>query len=131
MFRFLVERMGFTAIALESGFTESFVARPFIEGGAGNRSLLWFTVWSGVVHAGIMAVQSIVYPEHRGHLLGDVPALLLVAAVLAFLVPRRTADSTWEAVARTPVKLPELVAITDYGFNQAGLRRLNSASPVQ
>lgn len=54
-----------------------------------NRSLLWFTVWSSVVHGGIMAVQSIVYPEHRGHLLGDVPALFIVAAVLAFLVPRR------------------------------------------
>jgi hypothetical protein len=55
-----------------------------------NRSLIWFTVWSSVVHGGIMAAQSIVYPEHREHLLGDVPALLIVAAVLAFLMPRRT-----------------------------------------
>ena len=59
-----------------------------------NRSLIWFTVWSSVVHGGIMAVQSIVYPEHRGHLLGDVPALLLVAVVLAFLMPRRTAETS-------------------------------------
>jgi hypothetical protein len=58
-----------------------------------NRSLIWFTVWSSVLHGGIMAVQSIVYPEHRGHLLGDVPALLIVAAVLAFLVPRRSATT--------------------------------------
>lgn len=36
LFRFLVERMGFTAIALESGFTESISARPFIEGGEGD-----------------------------------------------------------------------------------------------
>src|SRR6266702_8865443 len=36
LFRFLVERMGFTAIALESGFTESTSARPFIEGGEGD-----------------------------------------------------------------------------------------------
>ncbi len=56
-----------------------------------NRSLIWFTVWSSVVHGGIMAVQSIAYPEHVGHLLGDVPALLIVAIVLAFLMPRRTA----------------------------------------
>ena len=55
-----------------------------------NQSLIWFTVWSSVVHGGIMAVQSIVYPEHRGHLWGDVPALFVVAAVLAFLMPRRT-----------------------------------------
>ena len=50
-----------------------------------NLSLIWFTVWSSVVHGGIMAVQSFVYPEHRGHLFGDVPALLLVALVLALL----------------------------------------------
>jgi len=51
-------------------------------------SLIWFTVWSSFVHGGIMAVQSLVYPEHRGHLLGDVPALLLIAVVLTFLTPR-------------------------------------------
>jgi hypothetical protein len=53
-----------------------------------NRSLIWFTVWSSVVHGAIMAAQSIVYPEHRGHLYGDVPALLLIAIVLAMLTPR-------------------------------------------
>jgi hypothetical protein len=58
-----------------------------------NRSLIWFTVWSSLVHGGIMAAQSIVLPEHRGHLLGDVPALFLVAIVLAFLMPRRSAGS--------------------------------------
>jgi uncharacterized protein DUF6632 len=51
-------------------------------------SLIWFTVWSSIVHGGIMAVQSIVYPEHRGHLLGDVPVLLIAAAVFAWLTPR-------------------------------------------
>ena len=53
-----------------------------------NLSLIWFTVWSSVVHGGIMAAQSLVYPEHRGHLYGDVPALLLIAIVLAVLTPR-------------------------------------------
>ena len=52
-----------------------------------NRSLIWFTIWSSVVHGGIMAAQSIVYPQHRGHLVGDVPALFIVAIVLAFLMP--------------------------------------------
>ena len=51
-------------------------------------SLIWFTVWSSVVHGGIMAAQAIIYPEHRGHLYGDVPALLLIAIVLALLTPR-------------------------------------------
>jgi len=55
-----------------------------------NRSLIWFTVWSSIVHGGIMAAQSIAFPEHRGHLVGDVPALLLVAIVLAVLMPRRS-----------------------------------------
>jgi hypothetical protein len=53
-----------------------------------HASLIWFTIWSSVVHGGIMAAQSFVYPEHRGHLLGDVPALLLIALVLAVLMPR-------------------------------------------
>jgi hypothetical protein len=53
-----------------------------------NLSLIWFTVWSSVVHGVIMAAQSVVYPEHHGHLLGDVPALLLIAIVLAILTPR-------------------------------------------
>ncbi|GLS44920.1 sterol desaturase/sphingolipid hydroxylase (fatty acid hydroxylase superfamily) [Methylobacterium brachythecii] len=53
-----------------------------------HRSLIWCTIWSSVVHGGIMAAQSLAEPEHRGHLLGDVPALLIVAAVLAFLMPR-------------------------------------------
>lgn len=52
---------------------------------AANLSLIWFTVWSSVVHAVIMAVQSLQMSEHMGHLLGDVPALLLIAAVLAEL----------------------------------------------
>ena len=51
-------------------------------------SLIWFTVWSSVVHGGIMAVQSLANPEHIGHLWGDVLALFAVGAVLALLTPR-------------------------------------------
>jgi hypothetical protein len=51
-----------------------------------NLSLIWFTVWSSVVHAVIMAVQSFGHGDHMGHLWGDVPALLLVAIVLSALV---------------------------------------------
>ena len=54
----------------------------------GNLSLIWFTVWSSVVHGGIMAVQAFANPAHRGHLLGDVPALIIIAVVLALLTPR-------------------------------------------
>jgi hypothetical protein len=53
-----------------------------------NLSLIWFTVWSSVVHAVIMAFQSFETPENHGHLYGDVPALLIVALVLAVLTPK-------------------------------------------
>src|SRR5919197_1886321 len=43
-------------------------------------SLIWFTVWSSVVHAGIMAAQALANPEQVAHLWGDVPALLVVAS---------------------------------------------------
>jgi hypothetical protein len=52
-----------------------------------HRSLIWFTIWSSVVHAGIMGVQSLTDAAERGHLIGDVPALLLVAIILAALMP--------------------------------------------
>jgi hypothetical protein len=52
-------------------------------------SLIWFTVWSSLVHAIIMAVESVVNTQHIGHLWGDVAALLIVAAVLAALIPRQ------------------------------------------
>jgi len=51
-------------------------------------SLIWFTVWSSIVHGGIMAVQSLANSEHMGHLWGDVLALFVVAVVLAVLTPR-------------------------------------------
>jgi hypothetical protein len=50
-----------------------------------RRSLIWFTVWSSVVHGGIMGVQAMP-AEHCGHLLGDVPALFLFAIVLGGLL---------------------------------------------
>jgi hypothetical protein len=53
-----------------------------------NLSLIWFTVWSSIVHGGIMAAQAAVYPEQRGHLLGDVPALAVIAIGLAVLTLR-------------------------------------------
>jgi hypothetical protein len=53
-------------------------------------SIISFTIWSSIVHGAIMAVQAIVYPEHKGHLLGDVPALLVIAAVLLYLRPTKT-----------------------------------------
>src|ERR1700727_681851 len=63
-----------------------------------HRSLIWFTGWSSVVHGVIMCLQSVANPQHLGHLYGDVAALLIVAAVLAFLMPR-SGGATAQATA--------------------------------
>ena len=56
-------------------------------------SLIWFTVWSSIVHGGIMAVQAFATPTEHGHLYGDIPALLLVAILLGVLTPRKASGS--------------------------------------
>jgi Na+/H+-dicarboxylate symporter len=62
--------------------------------------LIWFTVVSSVVHAVIMAVQALSDANERGHLLGDVPALLIIAAVLAVLLRRAETPKTAGADSR-------------------------------
>src|SRR5262245_64231503 len=52
------------------------------------RSIIWFTVWSSVVHGAIMGVQAFNDPAERGHLIADVRALFIVAIVLAVLMSR-------------------------------------------
>jgi hypothetical protein len=64
-----------------------------------HRSLIWFTVFSSLVHGGIMAMQAMNMPAEHGHLLGDIPALLLVAVVLAVLTPRGVSAETASATA--------------------------------
>jgi len=52
-----------------------------------NRSLISFTIWSSIVHAAIMATQAVYDGAETGHLVGDVPALLLIAGVRWYLSP--------------------------------------------
>jgi uncharacterized membrane protein len=56
-------------------------------------SLIWFTVWSSAIHGIIMAVQAVTDSAERGHLFGDIPALILVAIVLGFLTPREVVSA--------------------------------------
>lgn len=58
-----------------------------------HMSLIWFTVWSSIVHGGIMGIQSVADARHIGHLWGDVAALIAVALVLAVLIPRKAATT--------------------------------------
>jgi len=54
-----------------------------------HSSLIWFTIWSSIVHGGIMLVQAILDETDRTNLLGDIPAIFLVAFVLWYLMPSR------------------------------------------
>lgn len=58
---------------------------------AEHRSLIAFTAWSSLVHAAIMAAQAINHVAERGHLLGDIPALVVVGVALLALAPAKTA----------------------------------------
>ena len=66
---------------------------------AEHRSLIAFTAWSSLVHAGIMTVQAFQNASERGHLVGDIPALLIVGIALIVLAP-----------ARQPVERASIVA---------------------
>ena len=55
---------------------------------ARHLSLIWFTVWSSLVHAGVMAYHAFADAGELGHMWGDVAALVLVAVVLALVTPR-------------------------------------------
>jgi len=57
-----------------------------------DSALIWFTIWSSFVHAAIMFAQAMVDETEQANLLGDIPALFLVAFVLWFLMPKK-ADS--------------------------------------
>ncbi len=64
-----------------------------------HKSIIWFTVWSSVVHGAIMAMQAFGDPAERGHLLADVPALFLIAIVLGGLMQMGSSDRRATATA--------------------------------
>tara|TARA_R110002167_G_scaffold89012_12_gene240210 strand:+ start:2322 stop:2705 length:384 start_codon:yes stop_codon:yes gene_type:complete len=54
-----------------------------------HASLIWFTIWSSIVHAGIMLAQAIVDETEHANMLGDIPALFFVAFLLWYLMPNK------------------------------------------
>ena len=54
-----------------------------------NTSLIWFTIWSSIVHGGIMLIHAIIDETDLVNLVGDVPALFLMAFVLWYLMPKQ------------------------------------------
>jgi len=69
-----------------------------------NLSLIWFTVWSSIVHGGIMAVQALTGAGQMGHLMGDVPALFVAAVALAALTPRGEDTNAARSTAAQPLR---------------------------
>jgi len=53
-----------------------------------NRGLILFAAWSSIVHGLVMGVQALVDQAERTHLVGDVPALVIVGGALLVLAPR-------------------------------------------
>jgi hypothetical protein len=62
-----------------------------------HKNIIWFTVWSSVVHGAIMAWQAFSDAGERGHFLADIPALFLIAIVLGVLVQMGSADRSASA----------------------------------
>jgi hypothetical protein len=67
-----------------------------------NLSLIRFTIWSSIVHAGIMAVQAGHDHSEHANLFGDVPALFAMAFVLWWLLPKQ-GDQPGDGTAPRPV----------------------------
>ncbi len=59
-----------------------------------NLSLIWFTVWSSVVHSLAMLGSALTDQAETGHLVGDVPALLLLAIALGVVTRRAETETT-------------------------------------
>ncbi len=55
-----------------------------------HRSLILFTIWSSAIHAAIMLVQALRDPVEKQNLIGDIPALFLVAIIFWYLLPKRS-----------------------------------------
>jgi len=53
-----------------------------------HRSLILFAAWSSIVHGVVMGIQAFVDATERTHLVGDVPALVIVGLVMLTLAPR-------------------------------------------
>jgi hypothetical protein len=53
-----------------------------------HRTLILFAGWSSLAHGAVMAIDAMRLTGERGHLVGDVPALLAAGALLLLLAPR-------------------------------------------
>jgi hypothetical protein len=64
-----------------------------------NRSLIAFTAWSSLAHAGVMAVQSFQMASERVHLLLGVALFAIIGTALIVLAPAKRSMQPASAVA--------------------------------
>jgi hypothetical protein len=57
-------------------------------------SLIRFTIWSSIIHGGVMLSQALSDARDHDNILGDVTATFIVAIVLGFLMPKRGPSPT-------------------------------------
>jgi hypothetical protein len=88
--------------------------------GATKLKLLHHAQGRNLTHGAVMAVQAATHPQHISHLWGDVPALFVVAGVLAFLMPRGS----------TPVVQGAAYLALDRTGRRDGFRSHASARPA-
>ena len=55
----------------------------------GHLSLIWFTIWSSAVHGVIMLIEALADRNEHANMIGDIPALFLVSAILWYLLPKQ------------------------------------------
>lgn len=82
-------------------------------------SLVWFTVWSSVIHGLMMAVQVVIDPAEHRHLLGDVPGLISVTLVLGFLTPRGVVPVNERGVINQMPRIDESPALLNQDMNRS------------
>ncbi|HEV8511320.1 MAG TPA: DUF6632 domain-containing protein [Gemmatimonadales bacterium] len=56
---------------------------------AQHRSLILFAGWSSLAHGAVMGIDALRMSGERGHLLGDVPALIIAGALVLLLTARQ------------------------------------------
>jgi hypothetical protein len=73
-----------------------------------HTSLIWFTVWSSLAHAAIMAGHAVADPTERLHLVGDIPGLVIMAtglAVTARVTGRRPGTASYRCRTDPPTEV--------------------------
>ena len=57
-----------------------------------HRTFLWFAIFVNIVHGVIMLFQAVGDEMEHGHLVGDVPALIITSLIIWYLMPPKNVN---------------------------------------